>query len=697
MAKVATPFSPMTHGFAFANYFKIDFPIKFPLPFMGKLDLSEVIFGLCGGMCAASLDYFYAGEVIPYVERPDSIDQKLFTYLCERQLQSLSIPVVLKIIEWMMLEDSELITRMIRVEIPKIRRSLVQGNPVILCLIRAKGLNNPTMNHQVVVTGYDLTLDGKAIHLSLYEPNHPGEEISITAGLSRPDFSITQSSGEPLRGFFTIPYTRLETFPRPAAPELISFGSPDGFTLQWPVDSRVCTQRFDEHPEWYKGFGLPGHEGLDLLALDGASIRACAEGEVFEAGLRKDHPYGVQVRIRHRWGNQEYHTIYAHLSRTTVIPGQKVTAGQEIGKADSTGNSTGSHLHLTLKKIGARTGKYPPDIIDPWPYLQNSIEPIHKPPVSPSGIIVYTDSQVNLRAEPNTEAAIITMLPVSEALAVLGNGEAEKAKIGQDGMWLQVRTASNQEGYVAAWLVSQHLKDAFPPSGLIVYPIEQVNLRSGPGTTFDVLGSFSYSDPLSVLGDMETAKSRIGKQKQWLQVQAQNGQQGFIAAWLVHITGEAPPRSGMTVFPTTSLNVRVRPTVDANILCIVSPGDSLDVLGDLQSAQSAIGRQDQWLNVRTPTHLTGYVAAWLVSASSQIGHGETSGLRATAADFLNIRAQASTNSPVLSIAAPGETLTIIDPDIESARSRIGQQNQWLYVLRNDGARGWAAAWFLKGA
>lgn len=211
MSKVETPFSPITHGFAFVNYFKVDFPIKFPLPFVGKLDLSDVIFGLCGGMCAAALDYYYAGADVPVTDRPDALDQKLFTYLCERQLQSLSIPVLLKIIEWMMIEDSDMAARMTRTEIPKIRRSLDNGNPVVLCLIRAKGINNPTMNHQVLATGYEITPDGKTIHLSLYEPNHPCAEPTITAGLTKTGFHASQSTGEALRGFFVTDYKPRKT------------------------------------------------------------------------------------------------------------------------------------------------------------------------------------------------------------------------------------------------------------------------------------------------------------------------------------------------------------------------------------------------------------------------------------------------------------------------------------------------------
>ncbi len=699
MAKSQTSFSPIANGFQFANYFEFHFPVKYNLPFVGTLDLHDIVFGLCGGMCASALDYFYNNTQPPADNRPDQIPSRLFTYLCERQLHSLSIPVLLKIIEWTMLEDSDLAARMVRTEIPKLRRSIDSGKPVILCLIRVKGINSLTSNHQVLAVGYEINPDGRSMTVNLYDPNHPCEEPNIQVGLSKTGFAISQSTGEPLRGIFIIPYTPSKSIPEtaPAPFEAMAFDIPDvGFQLSWPVDSRVCTQRFGEHPENYRGFGLPGHEGLDLLALDGANVYACADGEVFEAGPRPvNHPYGIQVRLKHLYEGQEYHTVYAHLREVNVKVGQQVKAGQLLGKADSTGNSTGAHLHLTLKQIGAHTPGFPADIIDPWPFLQSAVTPPDVPPPSASGVTVYTNAQLNLRDQPSANDAILTTLPVGEALAVLGNANEIKPRIGQADQWLQVQTAAGQVGYVAAWLVVDTRQEAFPPSGVIVYPLEEVNLRSGPGTAFELLGTFTYADPLNVLGDAVTTRNRVGQSGEWLQVQAQNGQRGFVAAWLVRLTGQVPPATNLTVFPTTTVNVRSRPSTDANMLTMVAPGDALTILGDKNQAQSLIGQQDQWLNIRTPNNLAGFVAAWLVQLTSVTQSPSDAVLTVYPTADLNLRAQPSANAPRLDGAYKNETLQVIDANLTTARAHIGQQDQWLYVQKQNGSRGWAAAWYLS--
>jgi len=142
------------------------------------------------------------------------------------------------------------------------------------------------------------------------------------------------------------------------------------FYLLWPTEYAVITQKFGANPQIYSRFGFPGHEGIDFRARTLTNIFCCADGEVFEVHLNPDnHAYGIHVRVRHAMG---YRTIYAHFDHVLVREGEKVAAGQVLGKADSTGASTGSHLHLTLKQDGAsERGEttYPKDVLDPTPFL----------------------------------------------------------------------------------------------------------------------------------------------------------------------------------------------------------------------------------------------------------------------------------------------------------------------------------------
>jgi murein DD-endopeptidase MepM/ murein hydrolase activator NlpD len=150
------------------------------------------------------------------------------------------------------------------------------------------------------------------------------------------------------------------------------------FRLRWPTDFPKITQAFGVNPDIYRRFGLPGHEGLDIRAPMNSNVYAAADGTVFQVNTDgklangNTHAYGIHVRLQHSDG---YQTIYAHLMKAIVTVGQQVKAGELLGLADSTGNSTGSHLHLTLKKQGATAAgltNFPNDIIDPTPFLQDA-------------------------------------------------------------------------------------------------------------------------------------------------------------------------------------------------------------------------------------------------------------------------------------------------------------------------------------
>ena len=151
-------------------------------------------------------------------------------------------------------------------------------------------------------------------------------------------------------------------------------GPAGGLRLRWPTDYARIEQPFGVHPELYRRWGLPGHEGLDIYAPRNSPIYACADGTVSRVdsytGDPNLMPYGYSVRLKHPGG---YETIYAHLLQTLVAVGQPVRAGEVIGRAGATGNTGGDHLHLTLKLDGATAAgltSFPRDILDPTPYLE---------------------------------------------------------------------------------------------------------------------------------------------------------------------------------------------------------------------------------------------------------------------------------------------------------------------------------------
>jgi murein DD-endopeptidase MepM/ murein hydrolase activator NlpD len=89
------------------------------------------------------------------------------------------------------------------------------------------------------------------------------------------------------------------------------------------------------------------HNGVDYGAPVGTPVRTIGDGVIEFAGWQNG--YGNVVHVRH---GGDRSTVYAHLSRVDVAPGQKVDIGTVIGAVGQTGWATGPHLHFEVKIDG---------------------------------------------------------------------------------------------------------------------------------------------------------------------------------------------------------------------------------------------------------------------------------------------------------------------------------------------------------
>lgn len=90
-----------------------------------------------------------------------------------------------------------------------------------------------------------------------------------------------------------------------------------------------------------------GHRAIDLGLQMGTPVYAMHSG-IVEIANWSTIGYGFYVTIR----SNEWWTLYAHLDVINVSPGQRVAQSDTIGLGNSTGNSTGPHLHLEIKHRG---------------------------------------------------------------------------------------------------------------------------------------------------------------------------------------------------------------------------------------------------------------------------------------------------------------------------------------------------------
>lgn len=90
------------------------------------------------------------------------------------------------------------------------------------------------------------------------------------------------------------------------------------------------------------------HAGVDLAGPVGMRVYAPADGVV--TASEWENGYGNVIKIQHQFGVS---TVYGHLSKIRVSPGQKISRGDWIGDTGNTGRSTGPHLHYEIRVGGA--------------------------------------------------------------------------------------------------------------------------------------------------------------------------------------------------------------------------------------------------------------------------------------------------------------------------------------------------------
>ncbi len=106
----------------------------------------------------------------------------------------------------------------------------------------------------------------------------------------------------------------------------------------YPVDGRISSVFGATDIAWHSA----GHTGVDIAAPGGTIIRAPAADEVFH--VETNNPtFGSWCILRHE---ADEYSLYGHMQETPHVDvGEQVEGGDKLGRVDSTGMSTGAHVH----------------------------------------------------------------------------------------------------------------------------------------------------------------------------------------------------------------------------------------------------------------------------------------------------------------------------------------------------------------
>jgi len=176
------------------------------------------------------------------------------------------------------------------------------------------------------------------------------------------------------------------------------------------------------------------------------------------------------------------------------------------------------------------TATLPPTLTPPP--SQTPLPPLPTPTVDPVEGVAST--QVNVRAEPSTASEVLGVLPPNSRVQIIGKDPGDN--------WWQIQYPPGRDG--KAWVAVEFVRmaetgeipvigaeEANQNTGVFGLILQQINIRSGPGTTFDSIGTLKAQDSVTVTG-----KDANGA---WFQINFESGLdgKGWVNAAFVQANG----------------------------------------------------------------------------------------------------------------------------------------------------------------
>jgi hypothetical protein len=256
------------------------------------------------------------------------------------------------------------------------------------------------------------------------------------------------------------------------------------------------------------------------------------------------------------------------------------------------------------------------------------------------------EDDLALRADPSVGGYLWKRMVMGTELTCLEPKATAKTKLGVNGQWINVQDPNGDQGYVAAWYVSETKgKPApstptvastpsttppavkLPPGALAFVPTEELSFRTQPVIAPEtVIRHVPVTETLICIEPANQAIPKVGVTGQWLKVRDASNKEGYVAAWYVKYASGSSAQQFTTAATVASSNggpvkakataegiaLRKQPIVsDATLIKRLPLGTEFVVLEP--DGASKIGKNDQWIKVKDPTGTEGYVAAWFVA------------------------------------------------------------------------------------
>ncbi|MCA1031873.1 SH3 domain-containing protein [Bacillus timonensis] len=274
---------------------------------------------------------------------------------------------------------------------------------------------------------------------------------------------------------------------------------------------------------------------------------------------------------------------------------------------------------------------------------------------------------LNVREGPGLSYNVIKQVKQNESYPV----------VDKKSDWLKLELSKNEFGWVAAWLVSlNEIKSENTSNDKITSSVDGLRIRSGPGTSFQIIGYLNKGEEVSYLDQNEN----------WTKILI-NNIHGWVSSDYLLFGSTKPNESTKKEgkITATALNIRSTPSLQGAIIGKVYKDEKVTIVSE----------KENWVEIN---HDGG--TAWIhkdyvriettvslpARPSSPPNDGSTNKQSYTAtvtATSLNVRSEGSLEGKVLGTVKIGDSVTVKQ-----------ELNQWCEISYN-GSTGWVACWFLE--
>ncbi len=286
-----------------------------------------------------------------------------------------------------------------------------------------------------------------------------------------------------------------------------------------------------------------------------------------------------------------------------------------------------------------------------------------------SGSLTISTDTANVRGGPGLSYPLVKIAKRGENYSI----------VKEKGEWIEIKLSLNQTGWVVNWLVTKdnESKKAVAATSttsnnkIAVANTDQLRVRSGPGTSFQIVGFLTKNQEVTILEQNEN----------WYKIASTFGEGWVIRDFLdIKNKPSTPSTDGMKTGTVNgdTLNVRKDPSSKSPIIGKLTKGTNVTIYS----------KQNNWIEIGF-ANMKGWASSEFIDtqtgAVNDTPKKELSGIKGTVtANSLSVRSGSSLNSNIIGSVTKGQSFAILE-----------ETNNWAKIEYKNGSFGWVSGWYLE--